>query len=158
MDPELVAFLEERFSRLERSSSEFREETLSRFDRVDERLDQMDRRFDQMDGRLDQMDGRLDRVETEGRHTRILVEDLRGMISLLAEGVIGLGERMENFEERILKKEFKEVRDLMRPAYSELDRRVRALETWRETKERDPIEIIREWKAQGRFDVPRKEE
>lgn len=127
MDPELVAFLEERFTRLEKSTSEqigsLREEILSR-------------------------------VETESWHTRILVDDLRSALGLLAEGFLIVRERMETFEERILKKELPEIRELMLPAYSELDRRVHALETWRETKERDPVDMVREMLEQGRLSRP----
>jgi DNA anti-recombination protein RmuC len=79
----------------------------------------------------------------ENRHTRVLVEDVHSNVRLVAEGVIGMGERMDTFRTEVTT-EVKNIRSLVQDAYSALERRVHTLETWRETKERDPLDIIRE--------------
>jgi hypothetical protein len=52
-------------------------------------------------------------------------------------------EKLQAFRTEI-KQEFDDTRSLMRSAYAQVDRRVHSLEDWRERKERDPIELIRE--------------
>ena len=110
MDQDLKAYLEELAGRLER-----------RLDRVDERLDRMEGRHEQMDGRLDQM-------ETEIRHTRVLVEDLRSDLRLVAEGVMGATERLEAFQDATAKG-FEEVKASLTPAYKSLDGRIQSLDS-----------------------------
>lgn len=63
-------------------------EIRSRFDKVDERLDKVDGRFDKIDGRLDKVDGRLD------KHGELL-EEMRGHLKIVAEGVAGTNERLD---------------------------------------------------------------
>lgn len=75
-------------------------------------------------------------LREEIRHVHIAVEGLRGDIQLVAEGFIGLDARFMSFQEQ-MKEEFREVRSSIRLPYSELDRRLSALE-------RDPMVIIRE--------------
>jgi len=110
----------------------------------------LDRRFERMDARFEQMDARFERLEEEIRHTRVEVEGLRGQIQLLAEGMISFDERLTVFKGE-LTSELANIRSLLSPLYGTLQDRVRALESWRETKERDPIEIIKErFGLQGR--------
>jgi hypothetical protein len=90
-----------------------------------------------------QIDTRFDRVEAAVRHTQVMVEGLRGDMQMLGEGVMASDEKLQFFRAEV-KQEFEETRGLMRSAYAQVDRRVHALESWRELKERDPIDLIRE--------------
>ncbi len=77
-------------------------------------------RFDAVDERFDAMDERLLRVE-------ILGEDNRHQIQMVAESVIGVGERLDAFRTEVAG-EFQEVRELINTSHAELDRRVTILE------------------------------
>jgi DNA anti-recombination protein RmuC len=83
------------------------------------------------------------KAHEENRHARILIEGVHSNVRIVAEGVIGMGERMDAFREEVTT-EVKNIRSLTQDVYSALERRVHTLETWRETKERDPIDIIKE--------------
>jgi uncharacterized protein YllA (UPF0747 family) len=115
MDQDLIAFLEARF----RETSQ------------------------QLDDRFQQVDARFEQVHDEIRHTRIEVEGLRSDLRLLAEGMLGIGERLDTFQGEV-KQNIEETRTFTRLSYADLERRVRPLEAWKERKERDPVEIIRE--------------
>jgi uncharacterized protein YceH (UPF0502 family) len=71
-------------------------------------------------------------VEEIKRHFGIVVEDVRGEVRMVAEGVEALREEMRG-EFKIVRaetaREFEETRSLIRLSYSELDRRVKGLET-----------------------------
>lgn len=124
MDPELIAYLDERFRGIDKSFSqqiqELREETSQRFQRVDERFDKMDERFDKMDQRFDKMDGQL-------RLTDVRVEGLQSRIQQVAEGVAAGNENLEAFKKDVAK-EFSDTRSLIKDGYKELDKRVTVLE------------------------------
>jgi len=101
-----------------------------------------------LDARFRETSEQVGRVEVEIRHTRIEVEGLRGDLRLLAEGLLGIDEKLDAFRGDVTQR-IDEVRTFVKISYSDLDRRVRPLETWKETKERDPVEIIRERLANG---------
>ncbi|HBH03226.1 MAG TPA: hypothetical protein DDZ42_15120 [Candidatus Rokubacteria bacterium] len=66
MDPELRAFLTERFDAIDRRFDAIEERldrVEQRLDRVEERLDRIEARLDRVEERLDRVDARLDRVE-----------------------------------------------------------------------------------------------
>jgi hypothetical protein len=90
-----------------------------------------------------QIDARFEQVHDEIRHTRIEVEGLRSDLRLLAEGMLGIGERLDTFQGEV-RQSIEENRTFNRMSYANLERRVRPLEAWKEMKERDPVEIIRE--------------
>jgi len=90
-----------------------------------------------------QIDDRFQQVHDEIRHTRIEVEGLRSDLRLLAEGMLGIGERLDTFQGEV-KQSIEETRTFTRLSYADLERRVLPLEAWKERKERDPVEIIRE--------------
>jgi hypothetical protein len=65
------------------------------------------------------------------RHFDVVVEGFRATNQLLAEGLITLNERIDRLETRFetrMAEGFAELRDLIRLAYTDLDRRVRVLE------------------------------
>lgn len=142
MDQELRAFLEEQEARREA--------------RMDERFGRMDERFGRMDERFGRMEERIKGVETETRHTRILVEGLNGNIRLLGEAVIGTGERIDSLREETagrleeIKGTIGMIRETLVPRLSSLENRVKLLELAEERKNRDVLEVLRERFGQGR--------
>jgi predicted nucleic acid-binding Zn-ribbon protein len=127
MDQELIAYLDERFRR------------------IDEQFRGVDERFRET---WQHMDARFEQVHEEIRHTRVEVEDMRRHVGLLAEGVINMNEKLDRFQGEV-KQRFDETHSFIKASYSSLEGRVHTLEVWRETKERDPIEIIREHLKNG---------
>jgi phage shock protein A len=115
MDQELIAYLDARFREASQQVEGLREETSSRFERV----------------------------ETAIRQTQVSVEGVRSGMRLVAEGVMGADEKLQTFRAEV-KQEFEDTRSLIRSSYAQVDRRVHALESWRELKERDPLDLIRE--------------
>jgi len=129
MDQELRAYLDERFTRVEAH---------------------MDERFVSMDERLASMDERFEKLETETRHTRILVEAMHDHVRLLAEGVIGTGERIDALRHETtasledIKGTVKMIHDVLVPRVEGLGQRVKILEGKAERENRDVLEVIRE--------------
>ncbi|MEO6195310.1 MAG: hypothetical protein ABIS20_20005 [Thermoanaerobaculia bacterium] len=115
MDQELIAYLDARFREASEQVEGLREETSRRFEQVDSAI----------------------------RQTHVTIEGLRGEVRLLAEGVMGADEKLQTFRAEV-KQEFEDTRSLIRSSYAQVDRRVHALESWRELKERDPLDLIRE--------------
>jgi hypothetical protein len=122
LDQELKAYLEEREARMEA--------------RMDERFGGIDERFA--------------RVETDVRHTRILVEGLDGKVRLLAEAVVGTGERMDALRAgttgslEVIKGTIKVIHETLLPRVSSLEERVTILEAREEREKRDILEVVRE--------------
>jgi chromosome segregation ATPase len=129
MDQELIAYLDTRFR-----------ETSQQIAATTQQVESLRRETSQ---RFEQVDTRFKRVESAIRHTQVMVEGLRGEIQMLGEGVMAADEKLQFFRAEV-KQEFDDTRSLMRSAYAQVDRRVHSLESWRELKERDPIELIRE--------------
>ena len=122
MDQELIAYLDTRFRETNQQIAGLREEFVSFREETSQRLE---------------------RVETEVREAHIKIEDLHGQVRLLAEGVMSSEEKLQAFRTEV-KQEFDDTHSLMRSADAQVDRRVHSLEDWRERRERDPIELIRE--------------
>ena len=153
MDQELIAYLEERFQENSRQMQSFREETsrqfeglsgevatlrqetMSRFEQVDEAL-----RENRDEIRRTQEDVR--RIEEEVRHNQIVVEALRSDLQGVAEGVMSNNQRLNEFREEV-QQEFKAVRHSTRLPYADMDKRVLSLEEWRKRVGEDPIPRVR---------------
>ena len=122
MDQELRAYLEEREARMEA--------------RLDERFSRMDERFE--------------KLETEGRHTRILMEGLHSNVRLLAEGVIGTGERIDSLRAETkgtleeIKGSVTVIHQVLVPRVHGLENRVKILEEKAERENRDVLDVLRE--------------
>ena len=125
MDHDMIVFFEDRFRATSQQIESLREENKQQFEHLDGRMDKLD-------GRVDKLDGRMDRLEEQAHQTRIVMEDMRGEIRLLAEGIIGVWERQDQFKEEV-------TRELKQVSY-----RLSVLEAHAQNKGRDPIALIRE--------------
>lgn len=112
---------------------------------LDERFEQMDQRFEQVDRRFEQMDRRFEQVEETTRHTLVVVEGLRHELHLVAEAFVGLSERME-----VVQLELQKPPTWFDPYFRELDkriegvaRRVTSLETYVEQRRGDIMDAVR---------------
>ena len=129
MDQELKTYLEEREARMD-----------ERFSRLETRMDE----------RFARMDERFERVETEARHTRVLVEGMHDKIGLLAEAVVGTGERIDALREETtgrldeIEGSVRLIHQALVPRVNTLENRVKILEDKAERENRDILEVIRE--------------
>jgi len=79
-----------------------------RFDAVDDRFDALDQRFGAADQRIDGVDQRLDTVdrrfvalETEVRHSGVLIEQVRHEVQVVAEMVVANTEAITQLRRRL---------------------------------------------------------
>jgi len=97
MDPELRAFLTERFDAIDRRLDRIED----RLDRVEERLDRIEARLDHVEQRLDVVEARLDRMD---RRFDAVDERLDGMdrrFDGVDERLDGMGQRFDGVDERL---------------------------------------------------------
>jgi predicted nucleic acid-binding Zn-ribbon protein len=80
-----------------------------------------------LDKRFDALEKRLEKVEKDTSETRILVEDLRDEVQLVADGLAGMVDSFKVHRAEV-SEEIKEIRVFVQQSYSDLDRRVRILE------------------------------
>jgi chromosome segregation ATPase len=121
MDQELIAYLDRRFRETSQQISEeisslrqdttqqitsLRQETTQQFEKVDERLQEL---------------------KDTGRHTLVLVEDLRKQIQQVAEGVAGANQRLDAFKVEA-RAEIMDVRSFFTTHNKNLEGRVQILE------------------------------
>ncbi len=107
--------------------------------------------------REDRLEARLgERLETEGRQTRVLLEGMHDNIRLLAEGVMGVTERLEEHQAATALG-FQEIKEMLSPYYRDLngraqrlendvqflDRRLKILEAKADRQTEDVLESIR---------------
>jgi hypothetical protein len=125
MDQELIAFLAERFQEISRQDEGLRQEMTR-----------------QIDGLRDENARRFQRVEDAIRHTQVTVEALRDDVRQVAEGVVGVSERLDTFRVEVARG-FDEVGSRIAPFYKDLERRLGFLEGWAERKDQNAIDVIR---------------
>jgi hypothetical protein len=100
----------------------------------------------------EEMRERFEEAKEMSHHTQILVEDLHGKVCLLAEGLLGLSEQLENHRNETETK-IEEVKASVAPAYRDLsertktqfdglDRRVAVLESRAARERRDVFDVI----------------
>jgi hypothetical protein len=103
-----------------------------------------------LDEREARMSERFKQVETEARHTRILVEGLHSNMRLLAEGVVGTNERIDSLRAETtgkldeIKGNVVAIQQILVPRVEGLENRVQVLEGRAERETRDIIEVVRE--------------
>ena len=161
MDQEMIAYFDRRFDSVEQRFADLHAEMNRRFEQVDQRFeqidlrfDQIDQRFEQIDQRFEQVDRRFEKLEETVRLTQVMVEGLRGHVCLLAEGVMGFSDQLEQRSVEVDRK-LDELKALVGPVYknleqqtglqtAELSRRVAVLEERAARETRDILEVIRE--------------
>jgi hypothetical protein len=129
MDQELIAYLDQRFRETSQQIEVFREETTSRLDRVE--------------GRLEGVEGGLEGVKEDVRHTQITLEGMRGEIRIVAEGVMGIDERIMALRAEIAR-DVKRIDNFVHLSHVEMNDRLRPLESWKEQIGQDPVALVRE--------------
>jgi hypothetical protein len=129
MDQELTAYLDERFRETSQQIDGLRRETSQQFKEVREEIVQLR--------------GEVREVREENHLTRVAIEGLRSEVQLVAEGVMGVTERLEAHQSETLLK-FDEVRASIVPYYQDLNRRAKLLEGRADRQTRDVIDVIRE--------------
>lgn len=138
MDQELIAYFDQHFREMSRQIESLREETTQQIGGLRVEVTQ------QIQGLREETTQRFEEVTESIRHTRVMVEGVRSDLQLLAEGMMGTNESLGVFRTEVAQ-ELKEVRSLIGLLpYPTLESRVHKLEVWRETRERDPLDIIRE--------------
>ncbi len=138
MDQELIAYLDERFRESSRQIEGLRQETMSRFEQVDEAIQQ-----NRDESRHTQNEVR--RTQDGVRHTQIMVEALRSDLQGVAEGVLGANQRIDALREE-MKQEVGKVHhlvDLPHKDHRDVNERVRSLEEWRKRMSEDPAPRLR---------------
>ncbi|HYO17017.1 MAG TPA: hypothetical protein VE685_27800, partial [Thermoanaerobaculia bacterium] len=103
-----------------------------------------------MDGLRGEMVQGMDGLREEGRLTRVLMEGIRSDVRLLAEGLVGMNDRMASHEAE-MRKSLAELSYLFTPAIrhleardQHLEARMKILEDWADRQARDVLEVIRE--------------
>jgi hypothetical protein len=124
MDQELIAYLDERFRK------------------IDERFHETNREIATL---REETNARFGQLEQSVQGTRVLLENMHGQLRLVAEGVIGFDDRLQAFRKESAEGSEEALLILRRlPPYVQLEGRIDVLESWRERLDRDPIEVIRE--------------
>lgn len=139
MDQELKAYLDEKFGEVSNRLGQMD----ARFDSVDARLDGVDARLEGVDARFENMESRFDRVDEAIRHNGVEIEGMRGEIKLLAEGLFSFDQRFSSLQKQVTR-ELADHRHLVTSAFGVSNDRLQALEGWKESKERDPLDLIKE--------------
>ena len=139
MDPELKAYLDHQFARIEERDGRLE----GRMGGLEGRVGGLEDRVGGLEDRISGLGDRVGALEDAVRQTRVVMEGQRDDIKQVAEGVIGMNERLDSFRDEMAL-QFDQVRSLISPPYSDLNRRVKTLESWRERTERDPVEMVRE--------------
>jgi hypothetical protein len=116
MDAEMIAYLDKHFGGLQQQVADLRGE--------------MTRRFEQMEDKVHQ--------------AHILIEDLRDKIHLIAEGFMGLHEKLDCYRNESIAS-FEQVRGWIEPYYRILDGRIRAMETRAERQDGDVLDAVRKF-------------
>lgn len=128
MDQELIAYLDRRFGETSQQISTLREDIGTLREETHQRFEQVDRR--------------LDKGEETARHTLILLEDLRSEVHLIAEGVVGLNQRLDRFQ-RDDDFMFNRLRGWFEPYFRHLDDRAQILEERAELQRGTVMDAIR---------------
>ena len=110
----------------------------------------LDERFSRVDERFAGMDERFKQLETEVRHTRVLVEGMHDNIRLLAEATISTGERIDSLREETasslerIEGSVGLIHEILIPRVERLENRVKILEGEAERRNRDVLDVVRE--------------
>jgi len=139
VDQELIAYLDRRFRETSQQIASLREETTQQITSLREETTQQitslreettlqitSLREETMQ-RFEKVDERLQGLEDTGRHTQVMVEDLRRRIQQVAEGVAGANQRLDSFKTEA-RTEIADVRSFFTTHNKNLEGRVQILE------------------------------
>lgn len=141
MDPDLIAYLDQRFRETAQQIGAARDETMQQISGLRQETMQ----------RFEQVDRRFEQLEDTTRHTLVLVEELRGEIRLIAEGFVGLNERLGRLQSDVMLVSDK-AHGWIEPYFKNVDNRVRVLEGRADRQQGDVMEAVR--KLLGRPPLP----
>ena len=148
MDQDLIAYLDERFGETGKHINTLRQETAEQLSSLrretTEQLSSLGHETtEQLSSLRRETAERFEAVDGAIRQTHVAVEGLRGDIRLLAEGIIGMGEKAQSFRNESIS-QFEEVQKSIEPYFRQLDRRVVLLEDRAAREGQAPLDIIRE--------------
>jgi chromosome segregation ATPase len=108
-----------------------------------EEIQQLQISMDKRGEEIQQLQISMDKRGEEIRQTGVLLERQHDDIRQVAEGVMGTNESLDSFRVEV-SQQLDQVRSLISPPYTDLNRRVKLLESWKKRKDRDPVELVRE--------------
>ena len=149
MDHELIAYLDQHFRETSRQISDLREETTRQIPDLREETSrqfadtnrQMSDFREETARQFERIDARFEQVEATARQTVVLVEGLRHEAHVIAEGFLGLSDKLERYYIEA-KFSFEQVKAWIDPYYRELNGRVRVLEGGRDRMHEDVVEAV----------------
>jgi vacuolar-type H+-ATPase subunit H len=112
------------FRDADRRVETLREETARGFREANQRVETL--REETLQG-FSQVDQHFTVLEADVRGAYVAIEDLRGNVRLVAEGVANGAEQMKRSQEEVSRR-FSDMESLFRQSYADLDSRVRKLE------------------------------
>jgi hypothetical protein len=96
--------------------------------------------LDHLSARIDE---RFEHLEAAVAPIQVFLQRQDEDLLAIAEGLLGTNERIDHVRAEVAL-QFDQVRSQISPPYSDLNRRIKTLESWRERSERDPVELVRE--------------
>ncbi len=123
MDPELITYLDQRFRETAEQFSTLRQET-------------------RQQSQAPRRNFGFQRIDDTTRQTQVLVEGLQGEVRLIAEGFVGLNEKLDRVHAEATLV-FDEVKGWIEPYYRNLDGRVRVLEGRADRQQGDVLDAVR---------------
>jgi len=128
MDQDLMSYLKEQF-----------QEIRQRSERMEGRLEHVE---GQVGGLREEVGGLREESREGIRHAHVLLEDVRGNVRLLAEGVASVDERMGKLDGD-LRQKLEELWNLVATPFRGLETRVTLLEEAEDRRHRDIMEVMR---------------
>lgn len=150
MDQELLTYLKEQFHEIRQQIGGLSGETRERFEKVEAQIGglrgETRERFEKMEGQIEGLSheiGGLREESREGiRHAHVLLEDVKGNVRLLAEGVASVDERMGKLDGD-LRQKLEELWNMVATPFRGLGARVTLLEEAEDRRHRDIMEVMR---------------
>ena len=157
MDQEMIAYLDAHF----REANQRAEVLYRRMEALQQQMENLHQETTQQIAslreetarRFEQVDSRFERLEEVARHTLVLLEDLRDEIHLIAEGYIGLNERLERLQSET-SLTFSRFTEWIEPYYKPIDGRLRALENASDLRQMDILDAVRKMLARPPVVIP----
>lgn len=133
-----VSDLREQVLGLRGEVSDLREETTRRFSETTQQISDL---REETNRQFERIDARFEKVEETARQTLVLVEGLRHEAHLIAEGYLGLNEKLDRYHSEA-KLSFNQVKGWIEPYYTDLGTRVAIIERGRDRVHDDVAKAI----------------